>query len=145
MFFVASILLLHIYNTRTAQGPRVDKPTAFFFCTLIDHSGDWIVWYWRKGQRPRSTQRVGRWTTGQCLCLSRMDSTGSTLYKGTKLHFKSPTAERRHVLCVGVGGDRTHASRPGGAGHARLVYLSVKLTLIHNMASAVLKLSCRIG
>jgi hypothetical protein len=29
--------------------------------------------------------------------------------KGTKLHFKSPTAERRHVLCVGVGGDRTHA------------------------------------
>ena len=42
--------------------------------------------------------------------------------KGTKLHFKSPTAERRHVLCVGVGGDRTHASRPGGAlaGYARL-------------------------
>ncbi len=29
--------------------------------------------------------------------------------KGTKLHSKSPTAERRHVLCVGVGGDRTHA------------------------------------
>ncbi len=28
--------------------------------------------------------------------------------KGTKLHFKSPTAERRHVLCVGVGRDRTH-------------------------------------
>ncbi len=27
--------------------------------------------------------------------------------KGTQLHFKSPTAERRHVLCVGVGGDRT--------------------------------------
>jgi hypothetical protein len=23
--------------------------------------------------------------------------------KGTKFHFKSPTAERRHVLCVGVG------------------------------------------
>jgi hypothetical protein len=23
-------------------------------------------------------------------------------------------------LCVGVGGDRTHASRPGGAGYARL-------------------------
>jgi hypothetical protein len=42
------------------------------------------------------------------------------LHKGTKLHFKSPTAERRHVLCVGVGGDRTHASRPGGAGYARL-------------------------
>ena len=39
---------------------------------------------------------------------------------GTKLHFKSPTAERRHVLCFGVGGDRTHASRPGGAGYARL-------------------------
>jgi hypothetical protein len=29
--------------------------------------------------------------------------------KGTKLHFKSPTAESRNVLCVGVGGDRTHA------------------------------------
>jgi hypothetical protein len=29
--------------------------------------------------------------------------------QGTKLHFKSPTAERRHVLCVGVGGDRIHA------------------------------------
>ena len=27
------------------------------------------------------------------------------LSKGTKLHFKSPTAERRHVWCVGVGGD----------------------------------------
>ncbi len=40
--------------------------------------------------------------------------------KETKLHFKSPTAERRHVLCVGVSGDRTHASRPGGAGYARL-------------------------
>ncbi len=38
----------------------------------------------------------------------------------TKLHFKSPTAERRHVLCIGVGGDRIHASRPGGAGHVRL-------------------------
>ncbi len=25
------------------------------------------------------------------------------IQKGTKLHFKSPTAERRHVLCVGVG------------------------------------------
>jgi hypothetical protein len=35
--------------------------------------------------------------------------------KGTKLHFKSPTAERRHVLCVGVGGDRTHAARPQGS------------------------------
>ncbi len=40
--------------------------------------------------------------------------------KGTKLHFKSPMAERRHVLCVGVGGDRTHAVLPGGAGYARL-------------------------
>jgi hypothetical protein len=38
--------------------------------------------------------------------------------KGTKLQFKSPTAERRHVSCVGVGGDRTHASRSGGAGYA---------------------------
>jgi hypothetical protein len=26
----------------------------------------------------------------------------------------------RHVLCVGVGGDRTHAARPGGAGYVRL-------------------------
>ncbi len=42
------------------------------------------------------------------------------LLKGTKLHFKSPMAERRHVLCIGVGGDRTHASRPVGAGYARL-------------------------
>jgi hypothetical protein len=25
--------------------------------------------------------------------------------KGTKLHCKSPTAERRHVWCVAVGGD----------------------------------------
>ncbi len=32
--------------------------------------------------------------------------------KGTKLHFKSPTAERRHAFCVGVGRDRTHAGRP---------------------------------
>ncbi len=46
------------------------------------------------------------------------DSPLSRVNKGTKLHFKSPTAERRHVLCVGVGGDRTHASCPGGAGYA---------------------------
>ncbi len=32
--------------------------------------------------------------------------------KGTKFHFKSPTAETRHILCVGVGGDRTHAGPP---------------------------------
>ncbi len=32
-----------------------------------------------------------------------------------KVHFKSTTAERRHVLCVGVGGDRTHAARPQGS------------------------------
>ena len=38
-----------------------------------------------------------------------------TTKSGTKLHFKSPTAERRHVLCVGVGGDRTHAARPQGS------------------------------
>jgi hypothetical protein len=46
-----------------------------------------------------------------------------SMNQGTKLHFKSPTAERRHVLCVGVGGDRTHAgpaARPNGAGYARL-------------------------
>ncbi len=30
--------------------------------------------------------------------------------KGTALHFKSPMAERRHVLCVRVGGDQTHAA-----------------------------------
>jgi hypothetical protein len=35
--------------------------------------------------------------------------------KRTKLHYKSPTAEWRHVLCVGVGGDRTHAARPQGS------------------------------
>ncbi len=39
--------------------------------------------------------------------------------KGTKLHFKTLTTERKHILCVGVGGDRTHAARPGGAGYAR--------------------------
>ncbi len=49
--------------------------------------------------------------------LPRKDQPSSSLdwpleQKGTKLHFKSPTAERRHVLCVGVGGDRTHAARP---------------------------------
>jgi hypothetical protein len=38
---------------------------------------------------------------------------------GTKLHFISPTAEKRHVLCVGVGGDQTLAARPKGAGYAR--------------------------
>jgi transposase InsO family protein len=32
--------------------------------------------------------------------------------QGTKLHFKSPTAERRHASCVGVGRDRTHAGPP---------------------------------
>ncbi len=31
----------------------------------------------------------------------------------TKLHFKSPTAERRHNLCVGVGRDRTHTAYSG--------------------------------
>ncbi len=36
-------------------------------------------------------------------------STINFFIKGTKLHFKSPMADRRHVLCVGVGGDRTHA------------------------------------
>jgi hypothetical protein len=33
-----------------------------------------------------------------------------------ELHFKSFTAERRHMLCVGVGWDQIHAARPGGAG-----------------------------
>ena len=43
--------------------------------------------------------------------------------KGTKLHFKSPKAERRHVLCVVVGRDRTHAA-PVRAGNARLDHLA---------------------
>ena len=43
--------------------------------------------------------------------------------KGTKLHFKSPTAERSHFLCVEVGGNRTQAARPGGAGYACLSQL----------------------
>jgi hypothetical protein len=42
--------------------------------------------------------------------------------KRTKLHFKSSTAERRHVfnvvLCVGIGGAQTHAVRPVVAGYA---------------------------
>jgi hypothetical protein len=53
---------------------------------------------------------VFRWLAIVCMCVY--------CKKGTKLHFKSPTAERRHVLCVGVGRDQTHASRPGGAGYA---------------------------
>jgi hypothetical protein len=32
--------------------------------------------------------------------------------------------------CVGVGGDRTHASRPGGAGYARLSQLICISTLV---------------
>ncbi len=53
--------------------------------------------------------------------------------KGTKLHFKSPMAERRHVVCVGVGVDRTHAARPGGEWYAILYHFSHKKTfkLIH--------------
>jgi hypothetical protein len=48
--------------------------------------------------------------------VSRHRATGRATAR-TKLHFKSPTAEslRRHVLCVGVGGDRTHAARPQGS------------------------------
>jgi hypothetical protein len=41
-----------------------------------------------------------------------------TILPYRELHFNSPTAERRRVLCVGVGGDRTHAAHLGGAGHA---------------------------
>jgi hypothetical protein len=40
------------------------------------------------------------------------------IHEETELHFKSPTAERRHVLRVGVGGDRTHAARPHHLGCA---------------------------
>ena len=32
-----------------------------------------------------------------------------------ELHFKLPTAKRRHVQCAGVGRDRTHAARPQGS------------------------------
>ncbi len=39
--------------------------------------------------------------------------------KGTNLHFESPTAERRHILCVGNGEGQTHAARLGGAAYAR--------------------------
>jgi hypothetical protein len=39
--------------------------------------------------------------------------------QGTKLHFKSPTAERRHVLCVWAGIEPTPA-RSRRAGYARL-------------------------
>ena len=35
----------------------------------------------------------------------RQESSSRSVKKGTKLHFKSPTAERAHVLCVGVGRD----------------------------------------
>ena len=38
----------------------------------------------------------------------------------TKLHFKLPTAERRHLLCVWVGGDQTHATCSRGAGYTHL-------------------------
>ncbi len=43
--------------------------------------------------------------------------------KGTKLHFKSLTAERRHMMCFGADGDLTHAARPRGAEYARLCEL----------------------
>ncbi len=47
------------------------------------------------------------------LCIFQMQLSKLCLLmqQGTELHFKSPTAERRHVLCFkfGVGGDRTHA------------------------------------
>jgi hypothetical protein len=36
-------------------------------------------------------------------------------YKWTKLHFKLQAAARRHVLCVRVGRDRTHAASSRGA------------------------------
>jgi hypothetical protein len=47
------------------------------------------------------------------------------MLKGTRLHFKSQTAERNHDLCVGVGEDWTHAARPGGAGNSRLCQLGL--------------------
>ncbi len=40
--------------------------------------------------------------------------------KGTKFHFKSPTVERRHVLCVEVGGIEPTPARSGRAGYASL-------------------------
>jgi hypothetical protein len=55
------------------------------------------------------------------------------LLQRTRLHFKWPTAERRHVLCFVVGGDRTHAARPEGAGYASLCYSKSKLlTVTHS-------------
>jgi hypothetical protein len=38
-----------------------------------------------------------------------MTATNVLGFVWTKLQFESPTAVRRHALCVGVGRDRTHA------------------------------------
>ncbi len=50
--------------------------------------------------------------TGEHVCTQMYQYIPVCTSKGTKLHFKSPTADRRHVLCVGVGGDRTDAGPP---------------------------------
>jgi hypothetical protein len=55
-------------------------------------------------------QMCVRWTYEKNPVLSRSDKI-VIIDKGTKVHFKSPTADRRHVLCVGVGRDRTHSAR----------------------------------
>jgi hypothetical protein len=44
--------------------------------------------------------------------------------KGTKLHFKLLTAERRLVLCIGVGRDKIHASSSKQAKYTPLDQLS---------------------
>jgi hypothetical protein len=68
-----------------------------------------------------------------------MEGIGSCRYvimllkkKGTKLHFKSPTAKRRNVLCVGVGHcwqgsnpRRPPRRTPGGAGYVSLCHLGL--------------------
>jgi hypothetical protein len=85
------------------------------------------------GEGPRSPIRRHRLLPALLILRARKK-------RGTKLHFKSPAAERRHVLCVGVGGDRTQAARPGlgGAGHARLGQLGSKpATIWQNGRGAV--------
>jgi hypothetical protein len=63
--------------------------------------------------------------------------------KGTKFHFKSPTAERRHVLCIGVGGDRTHSARPKGAGCFRLCLFNIyKIIICPSWSCRVVLLHC---
>ncbi len=61
---------------------------------------------WYQSGVPRNAQVGWKLPAGRCNPHASMHQ---AWLKGTKLHFKSPTAERRNVLCVGDGGDRTHA------------------------------------